>query len=298
MRAFSLLPPRSLFIFPFILFAVCGDIGGLGDQTASYGAIGVSNHADWGCVDSAENVLIFNNYFDKYAVVARFSELLSFLAYGGTKVRSAPEKLGWADIRIVSADTSVNTDEMATQDADIFKHFDVEGCPLANIPNSIIPAVLHVFISRTITDWRHFWRNGNTSQNWSLIKLEFRPLFSQFGLRSAQLLVENPGGDPRQHGGNDRSDARNHCPASDAPRDLVLFILFCSAFFCGLCAFYCATKWPGSGAAPLVVLVLVALGCVIQLDKLSLTNGSTVSYQHPLIAVPNMSALSRLLYRN
>jgi len=54
---------------------------------------------------------------------------------------------------------------------------------------------------------------------------ELLPLFYQLSLHGSQLIPENPGCGPRQSGGDDGSDARDHRPESDAAGNRMLFFL-------------------------------------------------------------------------
>jgi hypothetical protein len=107
------------------------------------------------------------------------------------------------------------------------------------------------------------------SDEWLPIKIKFGPLFGQLGLRSTQLLPENIGGHTRDGNTTDGADAGNHCPTGNATRNLILCVLLGSVFFCGLGAIYCDAKRPGNGPAPLAVLIVISIGCVLQLHNLS-----------------------------
>lgn len=104
---------------------------------------------------------------------------------------------------------------------------------------------------------------------WLPIEVKFGPLFGQLGLRGTQLLPENIGSYTRDGNTTDSTDARNHCPTANAPRNLILLVLLGSVFFCGLGTIYCDAKRPGYGPVPLAVLIVIAIGCALQLHNLS-----------------------------
>jgi hypothetical protein len=158
---------------------------------------------------------------------------------------------------------------MTSQNTYVLKHSNLESGSLPYVLCTVVVPVSHFII--TYAAWWGILPVGDRdkSQNWSLIKSKFSPLFSQLRLRSPQLQTENISSDAGEYGSNGGSNPGDRCPTSNSARDFVFLFLFFSALLCCLAAFYLDFKWPGCGPYPLIVFAVISISCCFQFYRLS-----------------------------